>query len=201
MSIPEKFKKTKYHGGEMLPYERFKIFNWIKEYKPKNILEIGCGTCGGSTKFMSDALNDINGGNIYCCDPSRGPSETFLSRHENVKYFKETSDFLIDKIINENIEIDFAFFDGPENPDIAMNDIKKLEPYIKNGTYFSMHDWHFGARNYDGASSSKSDKIKPYIENSEPWEEIEVLLANKKNNKTGLEEVDSVGLCLYKYKK
>ena len=71
----------------------------------------------------------------------------------------------------------------------------------KQSKLTSMHDLHFSSRNYDGASSSKSDKIKPYIENSEPWEEIEVLLANKKNNKTGLEEVDSVGLCLYKYKK
>jgi ubiquinone/menaquinone biosynthesis C-methylase UbiE len=95
----EKFFITEYEDGEMLPYERYKLYNWILNSKPNNILEIGCGTCGGSSKFMSDALDELNNGNIFCCDPSRGPSEKFLEKHPRVNYSKIISTDLINYII------------------------------------------------------------------------------------------------------
>jgi len=44
------------------------------------------------------------------------------------------------------------------------------------------------------------NKIKPYIEKSVEWIEIEILYGDKKNSNFDSLPYDSVGLCLYSYK-
>lgn len=184
--------------GELLPLERYSLYHWIKKYKPKNILEIGTGT-GGSTKYIYDAIIENGYGSIYSCDPIRSPKKEFLESRSLLHFFQTTSDIIINYCIEQKIDIDFIFFDGPEDASIALHDIKKLEPHINSGTLFAMHDWHKGIRHYDNNSSSKTDLIKPYMEQSDKWKEIEVLKANKKNSTMFNDKYDSVGLCLYQY--
>lgn len=188
-------------GMEMLPYERFKLYNWIIDIKPINIIEIGCGL-GGTTYYISESIKTLNiESTIYTCDPSRSPSSSLLKDFPFIKYYPITSNILIEDVISNNIDIDFILFDGPELPDIALDDIKILENYIKNGTYFCMHDWEFTKRGYDNGISTKSEKIRPYIEKSKKWIEIEVLSGLIKNSNYNNDIFDSVGLCLYKFKK
>lgn len=183
-----------YPGAEMLPYERLKLYNWIVEIiKPENnILETGCGH-GGGTYYISEAVREVNPkAKIYTCDPGRGPSDDFLKIHTNVDYRAVYSDNLIYDIIKNNIKLDYLFFDGPEDPNIAMNDIRVLEDYISPGCYFSMHDWETTPRKYDNGLSTKAALIRPYMEhNPSIWEPIEVL--------DGINSDQSVGLCLYKF--
>lgn len=192
------FLKSASSSGELLPFERFTLYTWIKKYKPKNLLEIGTGT-GGSTQYISDAMFENGNGKIYSCDPVRSPSVEFLKLRPNVEFMPITSNTLIDNIISDKTIIDFIFFDGPEDPDIALNDIKTLEKYITNKTLFSMHDWHIGIRGYDSALSTKAYKIKGYIEQSHKWKLIDILYADKKNSNFDSMPYDSVGLCLYEY--
>jgi len=63
-----------------------------------------------------------------------------------------------------------------------------------------MHDWHIGVRGYDSSISTKANNIKPYIEKSVNWTEIEILYGDKKNSNFDSLLYDSVGLCLYSYK-
>lgn len=187
--------------GEMLPYERYKLYNWIKKFNVKNILEIGSGS-GASTYYMVNALQ--NDGKIFTCDPGRRLPEELLNDFKNIEYYENTSSFLIEKIMNERIDIDYVFFDGPEIPDLALQDILKLENYLKDGCLFSMHDWETTQRNYDKGYSIKCSKIRPYMENSEKWEEVEILSGLKVNSDYHVYDdrnADSVGLSLYKYKK
>jgi hypothetical protein len=188
-------------GGEMLSFERFKLYTWICELSPKIIFEVGTGDGGGSTYYISKAIADKNiNSQFYTCDPNRSPNDTFLKEFKFVTYYKNNSHEMLKNLTNEKIKPNFIMFDGPENPEVAYNDIIFLESYIDDGTYFCMHDWdHY--RPYDKNYSTKSIKIREYLENSDKWILIEQLHSDKKNSDFNDDEFDSVGLCLYKYKK
>jgi hypothetical protein len=195
------FLDQKFLDGEMLPYERFKLYTWISEIKPKVVFEVGTGTGGGSTFFIASAILNMKlNSTIYTCDPSRSPTKEFLDEFESVKFYRNFSNIVIPDLINNEISPDFIMFDGPEDPMIAYNDLIYLEKYISNDTYFCMHDWD-EYRNYDNSRSTKSVKVREYIENSLNWTLVEKLDANIKNSNFDNWEYDSVGLCLYKFKK
>jgi SAM-dependent methyltransferase/beta-galactosidase beta subunit len=182
-----------YPGSEMLPYERYKLYKWVSEIiKPNSVLDVGCGI-GGATYYISEAMKKCGStGKIYSCDPGRSPTTQFFMRQSNVDYRAMYSDELIEHLILDNIKLDYIFFDGPEDPDVALHDINLLEDWIDPGCYFSMHDWETEPRKYDGQQSIKSLKIRSYIEsNPNIWEPIEVL--------DGINSYDSVGFCLYKF--
>jgi cephalosporin hydroxylase len=189
------------YPGEMLPYERFKLFSWITEIRPKLILEVGTGFGGESTFYISEAIKNLNiDCKIYTCDSERTINQNLLSSCNFINFFNWKSNDLITKLVKENLIPDFIMFDGPENPDIAYDDIKFLENYIEDGTYFSMHDWDYH-RNYDNNKSTKSIKIREYMEKSDKWLLLEQLHSDKKNSDFDNLPFDSVGLCLYKFKK
>lgn len=194
------FTKT-FYNGEMLPFERYKLYNWIIDIKPETVFEVGTGNGGGSTYYISKAIKDREfNSSVYTCDPMRNPDENFFKEFNFVKYYKQNSDIMIKNLINENILPNFIMFDGPENPEVAFNDIIYLENFIEEGTFFCMHDWDY-YRPYDKNHSTKSIKIKKHIENSKNWILIEQLFADKKNSNFDNSDYDSVGLCLYKFKK
>lgn len=178
------------YGGEMTYLERELLHAWVGLYNPKNILEIGTGTGGGGCYYMASALKNIDSSAlIYTCDPYRGPEASFFQEFPMVNFWQTKSNILIDHIIDKNIEIDFIFFDGPEDANTAIEDILTLENFIKSGTKFTMHDWEFVERVLDKAISIKAQKIRPYMENSSKWK-----LLHQTENST-----NSVGLCLYEF--
>ena len=195
------FIHYKYGEGEMLPYERYKLYTWIKQCRCKRVLEVGTGT-GSSAYYIAQALLENNGGTIVTCDPNAVISPNILNDYSNIKYNNTTSTELIKAIIKSQQIPDFIFFDGPEIEELALVDIQTLEPHIKSGCYFSMHDWEFNRRNYDNSISIKSKLIRPYIENSKRWEKQEVLSGMQLNSDYFVYQnlnCDSVGLCLYKF--
>ena len=196
------FINYKYGNGEMLPYERYKLHTWVKQCGCKNVLEIGTGN-GTSTYYIAQALfENNNNGIIVTCDPIAVILSNILNDYNNIKYNNITSTELIKALIEAHQLPDFIFFDGPEIEELALVDIQTLEPHIKPGCYFSMHDWEFNRRNYDNSISIKSKLIRPYIENSKRWEKQEVLSGMQLNSDYFVYQnlnCDSVGLCLYKF--
>jgi len=188
--------------GEMTPYERYKLFNWVLDIKPKSVLEVGTGG-GGSTRAISEAIKRLDLSSIlYTCDPESGLNDEFFKTYPFVHYYKIQSNILIQAILVDNlIDIDFILFDGSNDPDEALNDLLVLEKHIRNGTYFCMHDWEFIERGFDKQTTTKAEKIRPYIEQSEEWEKVEVLSGLQKNSDYTDAEFDSVGLCLYRFKR
>lgn len=173
------FVNCPYKGAELLPLERERLYNWVLSAKPRGILEIGTGN-GGSTYYMSAAIKIAGLSSIIVtCDPKMKIPNSFFEEFPFVDYFGMLSDELIPFVIEEGFLIDFIFFDGPDDPEVALRDIQRLEKYISNGAYFAMHDWYF----------QKAEMIRPYMEQSPNWIEQEVLSKS---------EV-LVGLCLYKY--
>jgi hypothetical protein len=123
-----------------------------------------------------------------------------LNEFDNIQYYNLFSEEMLEILIKNNIKPNFILFDGPEDPEVAYNDIIMLEKFIDDGTYFSMHDWDVH-RPYDNGTSTKSIKIREYIEDSENWVLVEQLHSNIKNSDFDSTPYDSVGICLYKFKK
>lgn len=173
------FVECPYKGAELMPLEREFLARWIVMYRPKNIIEVGTGR-GGSTYYMAESIKEFEiPCKIYTCDPRRKPTNEFFEQYPFVLFYKIYSTEFIDIIIKNQVPVDFIFFDGPDNPHVALQDIQTLESHITSGTHFAMHDWYF----------EKAQLIRPYIMHSDRWSEIEVL---KKSEK-------SVGLCLYEF--
>jgi predicted O-methyltransferase YrrM len=185
-------------AGEMLPIERLRLFQWMMEYRPQTVLEVGTGV-GGSTFYISEALKR-NGGTLHTCDPERRPPDRFLDRFRGqLVYHALRSTELIDRLIEQSKIPDFLFFDGPEIPSLALEDLRRLEPHLKAGCLFAMHDWEqIGGAN-PRIVSIKAASVRPYIESSSQWEKIDLLDGHRKNAWWTKGRFDSVGLCLYRF--
>jgi len=195
------FTETIHPQAEMLPLERKALYDSVVLNRPKVILEVGTGCGGGGTYFMSRALKDNNIDCIlYTCDPMRGPDQSFLSMFPFVNYRSEYSTNLISELIEKGITPDFLFFDGPESPEVALNDLKALETVIKEGTILCIHDYELSRRGYDKAFSTKSKLIRPYLESSNSWDEVLTYSGTTKNSDYNDDEFDSVGFAILKYK-
>ena len=175
------------YGGEMTVLERSLLHTWILEANPKIVLEIGTGTGGGGTYYISKAMP--KDGFVYTCDPYRCPDKSFFEEFPMVVFWNTSSEKLIHYMIDNKIDIDFIFFDGPEDENTAMDDILLLETHLKKGAKFSMHDWEFVVRVFDNNISIKSKNIRPYMEKSNKWK----LIHQTQNSNA------SVGLCLYEF--
>lgn len=172
------FVDCPYPHGELSPCEREALYRWVSEIKPKNILEVGTGS-GGSTSYMAEAIKDFNiDCTLFTCDPRRSPAKEFFLNYPFVKYHRVISNFLMAEMRSKFINPDFVFFDGSDDPKMALRDFIAFDRTASKGSYFSMHDWE----------CVKASLLKPYIERSRHWHKVEIL-GNRE---------DSVGLCLYK---
>jgi len=186
------------YPGEMLPIERLRLYQWVRHFAPKVVLEVGSGV-GGSTFYISEAIRE-HGGVLHTCDPLRRPPENFLKRFENTLcYHPLRSDELIAWMRHNGIVPDFIFFDGPEIPELALNDIRSLEEWIEPGCFFAMHDWEQAGGANRKIVSIKAKMIRPHIENSSDWKQEQLLSGHQKNAWWTKGSFDSVGLCLYRY--
>jgi len=186
--------------AELLPLERKKLYEFIQEKKPKVVFEVGTGSGGGSTYFICRSLKDnAIESTFYTCDPTRSPSTDFISQFPFLKYFKDYSFNLINHLIKNNIKPNFLMFDGPEDPSVAISDIKKLEPFIDTGTFLCIHDYETDRRGYDGSKSTKAAQIRPFLEQSKNWKKIIYLSGLEKNSDFDTLPFDSVGFVIFEY--
>ncbi len=164
--------------GQMWPAERDFLANAIKERNPSIILEVGTWKGGGSTLQIANAMAESS--TLITCEVDKNfydQAMRDLSDHknfDNIKFNNVPSYELIDDIIENGVIPEFVFFDGPEDPEINYNDFKRLEEYVKPGTYFCMHDWDLGVR-ADGLTSTKAEYVRPYVEKSDKWDILRTL--------------------------
>lgn len=186
------------YPGEMLPIERLRLHQWMTEYRPKVVLEVGTGV-GGSTFYITQTLTQY-GGALHTCDPMRSPPEHFLTRFAGtLHYHPLRSDQLIAQMKQKGIRPDLLFFDGPEIPDLALDDLQSLEGWIEPGCLFAMHDWEQPGGRNSKIVSIKAQKVRPYLEKSPHWTPLARLEGHSKNVWWTKGRYDSVGLCLYRY--
>ncbi len=195
-------------SGQMHFFERDRLYDWVYQKKPSLVIEVGGGAGGGSTIQIAHALKTLKDEGacadtrFYTCDADPieiGKSKPYFSTHPDYKNFVNVScdystDFL-ERLISNNRVPDFVFFDGPEHPELNLQDFKMLEEVVPVGTMFASHDWEVEER-MEGGFSIKNASLRPYLENSENWKEVECL-SGKMGEWPNEESENSVGMALY----
>jgi len=170
--------------GQLWPQERAMLHQTILTLKPELALEIGTWKGGGSTYQIADALVKNGKGLLITCEPdpelfaiAKNTYEVELAGKMPVQLVNDYSHNLINHLVNHGRIPDFVLMDGPEDPNVCLNDLKALENLMKPGSIVAFHDWDLGVR-ADGLVSTKSEFVRPYIEGSkEKWVSIGVLTA------------------------
>lgn len=159
-----------------LSFERRYLFDKIVKHEPSVILEIGTGA-GGSTKVITEAIISNEKGVLYTCDTNKDRVELVKRDidNENVRFHVMTSHDLIKRLKRDKIIPDFLFFDGPSNPEIALDDFKSIENYVDPGCVFMSHDWDYNVERIGGSKSKKNSLLKPYLRKNKSWKILEEL--------------------------
>jgi len=173
--------------GQLYEAERQALYNWVKEINPATALEVGTWKGGGSTYYIAQAIT----GTLHTCETNTeyyAEAKQLYKDNPRVKLYNIPSHILINELIQEGNIPQFTFFDGPNDPNVTLNDFKQLNPYLLAGSYFACHDWD-PIEHRDGdkiIKSVKAELIRPYLEQSPEWELREYLTAP-----------ESVGLVLW----
>lgn len=162
--------------GQMWPEERSLLQQIVQQLRPAVALEIGTWKGGGSTFQIATALLNNNYGTLHTCEPDyelyKIAQNTYVSELQNkypVILYNNYSHHLINHLLENNLIPDFVLMDGPEDPNVSINDLKTLENHMKEGSIVSFHDWDTDIR-ADGLISTKSVLVRPYIESSKKWQ-------------------------------
>jgi predicted O-methyltransferase YrrM len=165
--------------GQLLPAERALLTETVKMFKPRLCLEIGTWKGGGSTYSIYTGLQANGFGELYTCEIDlhnfNEAAELYKSNRQ-VHTFNCASYQLIEKLIAEGKQVDFAMFDGSENSQENLDDFKMLDAHLKPGAIFMAHDWDLGVR-VDGMTSTKSTLLRPYLGSSKDWKILRTLTA------------------------
>jgi predicted O-methyltransferase YrrM len=127
------------HSGYFGTMDSVLLYCYIREYKPKNILEIGGGT---STKIMLQALTKNNENAKITCFALQRTSEDFKIS-EKIDYEFYAGDFM-DTYYQNPIDlgkIDFIFIDGPHEAYFATFFCYEILDKLKNNTLIHIHDF------------------------------------------------------------
>lgn len=128
------------------------------------------------------AIASIKNGILHTCEVNEdffaeavaGFSNSSLSKH--IIFYNSPSTTIIKQLITTKQIPQFVFFDGPEDPELNLNDFKLLDNHLQVGAYFCMHDWDLGIR-ADGLSSTKAELLRPYLEQLSTWKILRTLTA------------------------
>ena len=161
--------------GQLWPAERSLLYKTIIDLKPKIALEIGTWKGGGSTYQIASALKEIGEGILITCEPDIEMYKAAFDLYKSVlkddfpvMLENDYSHNIILKMIEYNHIPDFVLMDGPEDPNVCLNDLKSLENIMKPNSIVAFHDWDLGIR-ADNLISTKSAFVRPYIEQSTKW--------------------------------
>lgn len=163
--------------GQLLQAERTALHNTVLEHKPKVCLEIGTWKGAGSTLQIVAALAANGSGHLHSCDPDTDMFNTASAFYNSpqgeqflpyLSLYNQKSHELIAEIKKSKLKLDFVFADGPEDPDVALDDFKSIQPIMNAGSIFAAHDWlHEG--------SVKVSKLKKHMLNDSGWSLINLL--------------------------
>jgi hypothetical protein len=122
------------------------IYEVIKKYKPKVVLEIGTWI-GTVTRIITEAMD----GKVYTCDKKHVFNKAVIKPpdRDRVKYYNCKSTKLLKKLSKKGIKIDFCFVDAC----LQRGDNKLIKSLFRDRVVFATHDYKLpgdkGVRNVE----------------------------------------------------
>jgi hypothetical protein len=155
------------------------LFKIIRAFKPSSCLELG--TCLGiSASYQASALKLNNKGRLFTLEGAQSlaslAKENFqILELDNVNIVVGRFNDTLEKVLQDNKPIDYAFIDGHHDQYATLNYFNQIYPYLSNGAVII----------FDDISWSKGMKIA--------WQTI------KSDQRIGLYiDLFAVGLCIIK---
>jgi hypothetical protein len=160
--------------GHLHPPERKLLNDTIIELKPQLCLECGTWAGGGSAFSIVSGLHANNKGILHTFEVNKGLHDMAVKAYQTevpemlpfIKLYLE--DFYDGVILRDFQNVDFCFFDGPEDSEYSMKILQMMEPRIKIGGFIALHDWK-------SKPGSKCFSVQPYLLNSPQWKMICIL--------------------------
>jgi predicted O-methyltransferase YrrM len=171
-SMPAEYRNSPPVEGQLNSKERELLTCAIlnASQRPKIAVEVGTWLGGGSTLHILRALERNGCGHLWGIEADRSIYERMLANlragaPETVHRFTPLFGFSQDVIprwLSEqghNVQIDFVFLDGGNNPLEQITEFKLLEPHISIGGQLMAHD----------AKLRKGKWLGPYLRHLDNW--------------------------------
>jgi predicted O-methyltransferase YrrM len=162
------FERDRYEG-QMNPEERRLLYETVIAQKPEVVMEVGTCRGGGTTYFISCALNNLGQGVLYTVENNPDFFNWALSLYSKegplhdlgpyVKFNFGNSLEVYPPIIHELGKVDIAMLDSGEDSMQTLWDFALMRPFIPVGGCLILHDWDNG----------KTDYIRPIVNNDADW--------------------------------
>lgn len=172
--------------GQMYWQERKALFDVVTKEKPRQCFEIGTFTGGGSTFFLSAALQKNGKGKLITLENVPrlyNKAKNFYlkklpAQNKHITFILGDTPSAFDEYILEDKKVDCVFFDGAEDSTQTLEQYEYFKPYFKLGSVIMFHDWN----------TEKTAAIRPVVEADGHWKKI-----------VELEPPDSVGFAAFRY--
>ena len=119
----------------------YTLYYLVLMFRPKNVLEIGCGDGGGSTMALRLGSNEV-GARHYTIDIEPATHANYRVRHElgleDGWTFVQGNSTTIGRIWN--IPIDILFLDSSHRREDTVEEIGLFEPHVREGGLMIFHD-------------------------------------------------------------
>ena len=154
--------------GQLWYAERKLLHETVRAYRPVHCFEIGTWRGGGSTLFISQALQENGNGTLHTVEINREFYDDAVKNYSaylprlvpHVTFHLGDYRSIYAQVLGECKEIDFLILDGAEDGAQTLEQYNFFLPYIKAGMVLMVHDWF----------TEKTRLLKPILENADEWE-------------------------------
>ena len=162
------FEGSRSWPGQMYLQERRALYETIVSSAPRQSLEIGTGTGGGSTFFIAEAYRKLGHGRLVTLEQDLRLHHLAVRRYQRqlsylapyVKFLQGGEPALFLPYIREaGGQVDCLFLDGSDDPDQTLQQYEALLPYMRTGSLLIAHDWN----------TVKMSLLRPTVERDGTW--------------------------------
>ena len=165
--------------GQMNPSERELLYRLVVREKPNVVCEVGTCRGGGSTYFISKALQANQKGKLYTCEVNKefydyarklySENPDFVGLEQYIDFnFGDSYDVFRRLLIADggliDGNVDICLLDGGIDSVKEVYDFAMFRPFMPIGSYLVLHDWDNG----------KTDYIRPILKNEHDWNLVQI---------------------------